>query len=305
MKKFLALLTLVTAFTASSVATAVAAPSVVYDATPSPTPPNVASLGYQATSTSEFGDSLHLGGTARVLEAVKVTMSTWARYSEYSADPAYDASGWSHPITVNVYDDSLDGNGVPDTLLASTTESASIPWRPEGDPSCPDTGYGPGFAYKASDGNCYNGKAFDATFDLSASNVVLPSDVIVGIAYDSQSYGADPIGSNGPYNSLNVGVPANQTVSVGADDDPDAVFWDTTYPGYAAGFREDTGWTPNGTVALQITASASSPTSKDQCKKGGWMTLSDDEGNAFKNQGDCVSYVATDGKNSGAIPPAG
>jgi hypothetical protein len=38
------------------------------------------------------------------------------------------------------------------------------------------------------------------------------------------------------------------------------------------------------------------PTSKDQCKKGGWQTFG-----VFKNQGDCVSWVATGGKN----PPAG
>jgi hypothetical protein len=34
------------------------------------------------------------------------------------------------------------------------------------------------------------------------------------------------------------------------------------------------------------------PTSKDQCKKGGWRTFG-----VFKNQGDCVSFVATGGKN--------
>jgi hypothetical protein len=37
------------------------------------------------------------------------------------------------------------------------------------------------------------------------------------------------------------------------------------------------------------------PTSKDQCKKGGWRTYG-----IFKNQGDCVSFVATGGKNSQA-----
>lgn len=37
------------------------------------------------------------------------------------------------------------------------------------------------------------------------------------------------------------------------------------------------------------------PTNADQCKKNGWMTYG-----VFKNQGDCVSYVATNGKN----PPA-
>ncbi|MGQ0849140.1 MAG: Calx-beta domain-containing protein [Actinomycetota bacterium] len=38
------------------------------------------------------------------------------------------------------------------------------------------------------------------------------------------------------------------------------------------------------------------PTTKDQCKKGGWQTFG-----VFKNQGDCVSWIATGGKN----PPAG
>jgi hypothetical protein len=37
------------------------------------------------------------------------------------------------------------------------------------------------------------------------------------------------------------------------------------------------------------------PTSKDQCKNGGWRSYG-----VFKNQGDCVSFVATGGKN----PPA-
>jgi hypothetical protein len=38
------------------------------------------------------------------------------------------------------------------------------------------------------------------------------------------------------------------------------------------------------------------PTSKDQCKNGGWQSYG-----IFKNQGDCVSFVGTGGKN----PPAG
>lgn len=39
------------------------------------------------------------------------------------------------------------------------------------------------------------------------------------------------------------------------------------------------------------------PQSKGDCKKGGWQSLTDDEGTPFKNQGDCVSYVATGGTN--------
>jgi hypothetical protein len=37
------------------------------------------------------------------------------------------------------------------------------------------------------------------------------------------------------------------------------------------------------------------PTSKDQCKNGGWQSYG-----VFKNQGDCVSFVATGGKNQPA-----
>ena len=34
------------------------------------------------------------------------------------------------------------------------------------------------------------------------------------------------------------------------------------------------------------------PTTKEQCFNGGWQTYK-----VFKNQGDCVSFVATKGKN--------
>jgi hypothetical protein len=39
------------------------------------------------------------------------------------------------------------------------------------------------------------------------------------------------------------------------------------------------------------------PESKDDCKKGGWQEFTDHEGVPFKNQGDCVSYVATGASN--------
>ena len=40
------------------------------------------------------------------------------------------------------------------------------------------------------------------------------------------------------------------------------------------------------------------PTSKDQCKNGGWKTYG-----VFKNQGDCVSFVASGGRNAPAKKP--
>jgi choice-of-anchor C domain-containing protein len=37
------------------------------------------------------------------------------------------------------------------------------------------------------------------------------------------------------------------------------------------------------------------------CKAGGWKTAVDKAGNHFRNQGDCVSYYATKGKNLGSV----
>ena len=47
---------------------------------------------------------------------------------------------------------------------------------------------------------------------------------------------------------------------------------------------------------IAVTEAPPLPTSKDQCKNGGWRNYG-----VFKNQGDCVSFVATKGKN----PPGG
>jgi hypothetical protein len=237
------------------------AASPVYNAVPGTLPPNVASVGYEATSTSEFGDYVHLSSTNpnRLLNAVTITMSDWALYSDYSTDFRYsgNTATWSHPITVNVYSNHLDGNGAPDHILASKTQNVAIPWRPASAGCTDATAWNSG-------GSCYHGLAFNATFDLTSSAVTLPNDVIVGVAFNTADYGTAPMGVAGPYNSLNVGVPDGQTASVGTDDSADHVFWNTSYaPFYSDGgtggvgiFRQDANWTPNGTAAFQITASA-------------------------------------------------
>ncbi len=248
----------------ASIVPAFASTETVYDALPSVSPEtNYPSLGFQATQTSEFGDYIHLDGTARALNTVTVTMSDWAKYSDYDTDTSYsgDSANWTHPITLNVYNVVSGTPNTVGTLLGTVTQTITIPWRPESDSSCGATSNGTGWK---KDGVCYNysGIAFNATFDLSSLNVTLPGDIIVSVAYNTQSYGASPIGSNGPYNSLNVAVPPGQSVAVGRDDNTDNVFWNTsTAAWYTDGgtggvgiFREDTNWTPNGTVALQVTA---------------------------------------------------
>ena len=254
-----------------SIASATNTPAVVYDAIPSTLPANVASLGVQATATAQFGDDVHLAGTERALRTIKVTMSDWALYSDYSSDSRYsgDSVNWSYPITLSIYSSHLGANGAPDTLLGSKTQTVTIPWRPAADPGTGSNQCGPGSTrwYDPATQTCNNGKAFNVVFDLGSSNIVLPDNVIVGVAFNTQTYGASPVGTPGPYNSLNVGIAANQTVNVGSDDSADRVFWNTsrgaTYAdGGAAGvgiFRQDSGWTPNGTVNMQITAASATP----------------------------------------------
>ena len=291
-KHFLAAAAAIAATAAFAGSAAALTSSPIYDAVPATLPPNVASLGFEATSTTEFGDNVVFGGTNRILDGVVVTMSDWALHSDY---PSLSASGWMHPITLNIY--AADHTGATPTtgaLLGTVTQTFTIPWRPVADPTCAN-----GTAWRASNGSCYNGLAFNITFDFSSVHIVLPNEIVFGVAYNTQHYGMTPLGGPGPYNSLNVGVPSNDPVTVGSDASTDAVFWNTSYAGFytdgglggVGTFRQDTDWTPNGTVAARFLATpplVGPPASKDACKNGGWEQFNNP---SFATQGECVSYV--------------
>lgn len=49
----------------------------------------------------------------------------------------------------------------------------------------------------------------------------------------------------------------------------------------------------NSASVVVATAGRPLPTSKDDCKNGGWQQLGRGDGSPFKNQGACVSYVNT------------
>lgn len=54
---------------------------------------------------------------------------------------------------------------------------------------------------------------------------------------------------------------------------------------------ETDGFNFNGTTYDFEQVYINEPTAKDQCKKDGYKTMTDSEGNSFRNQGQCVSYV--------------
>jgi hypothetical protein len=59
------------------------------------------------------------------------------------------------------------------------------------------------------------------------------------------------------------------------------------YPGAADWYYDNF-----GSLSVDVYRVNTNPTSADQCKKDGWKSYG-----SFKNQGDCVSFVATGGKN--------
>jgi len=218
-----------------------ASANVIYNSISGPVPPNVPSLGYQATQTSEFGDLIAFDGTARDLDHVTVLMSDWALASTYgSLSPT-----WDYPLTLNLYNvDNSGANPEPGSLIASVTQFFAIPWRPEADPTCPG-----GTAWRAGDGNCYNGYAFTVSFDFTGTTV--PDQLIYGLSFNTNTWGSNPVGQPGPYESLNFGL-STVAPSVGSNPFPGTAYWNTaTGSNYSDGgaggagtFRQDTNWTP-------------------------------------------------------------
>jgi hypothetical protein len=220
---------------------------LIYDSTASILPPNVPSLGYEATSTREFGGMIHLDSAGYSLLNATITMSNWALESTYQ--PPGTSAGFTVALTLNLYE-----VGVANTvgnLIATQTVDALIPWRPEADPSCPG-----GTAWRASNGQCYNGLATNVVFPVQA---VLPQDLIFGLVFNTQHHGYQPTGVPGPYNSLNFGL-STAAPSIGSNPLPGTVYWNTTHaPFYADGgaggvgvFRQDTEWDLySGAISLE------------------------------------------------------
>jgi ABC-type phosphate transport system substrate-binding protein/nitrous oxidase accessory protein NosD len=245
--------------------------AVIFDNTPSTIPPNLASQPFEAQQVTQYGAEVAFAPGGRGLSAVTVTMSTWARRSDWLSWPLTASGGWAHPITLNLYAVNTINPTVPGPLIRSTTQTFSIPWRPASDPACPNTGYGAGFGWRASDGACYNGYAFNISFDISSLGVVVPDQAVIGIAYDTSDYGAAPLRTanpdGGPYDSLNVatypgtGAVTPATVGQFLPDSSTAFFASGYGPFYCDGgssgtgvFRLDVGCWGGYEPAIQVTA---------------------------------------------------
>jgi len=278
----------------TGVGPASASPAPVYDNLPAGHVGNVPSLGYEATSTAEFGGQIELAGTQRTGLQLTVLMSSWGCESGSGTGcTTTPGTGFSEPITMNVYRVNAD-NSVG-SLVTSIIQDFDIPYRPSASPSCTDGGW--------SDGTtCYHGLATPITFDATGSGVTWPDKVIVSLAYNTTHYGAVPYGpgadcytSDGGcgYDSLNVGLVGDDPTA-GSQPTPNDAYLSSTWPGAYCGsgatgeLRYDAGCWTGYQPAFEVTPATVAPTTADDCKKGGWTQFNDP---VFKNQGNCVSYT--------------
>jgi hypothetical protein len=230
--KLAAAILAVTAVVAVPAATATAR-TPIYDNIPAPLPGNVPSVGFEATSASEFGGQVQFDGVVRSHPLVRVALSSFGCQSGhwYSGDcSTTPGSKFSEPITVNVYN--VGAGDEPGNLIGAVTHTFDMPYRPSANYNhC--TGPDAGKWFQASSNTCNNGKLFAK--NVSLGSLDLPDKAIVSVAYNTTHYGYVPIGEAAPcytspggcgYDALNVGTNAPPTV--GSDPLPDDAYFNSS-----------------------------------------------------------------------------
>jgi hypothetical protein len=192
-------------------------------------PGNVVSFAFEAQQATEMGDYIELAGTERASINIPVTiiMSSWGCETGGMATCATTPGAtWKQSLTLTIYN-VVETPGNPPavgSVVLTTTQDFNIPYRPSADSTghCPASDFYPW--YSAGADHCYNGLAHAVTFYLPAGKT-LPTKLIWGIAYNKQHYGANPVGTDGPWNSLNVGTQTfDGQPTYGTDVEPNGAF---------------------------------------------------------------------------------
>lgn len=204
--------------------------SVLYTST-RPGVANLPSVGVEAYSFNQIGDEVVLRRVAK-LKSVAVTLSSWAcQTGAWNTGDCQTTPGatFTTPITLNIYKASstntATGETTPGGLLATVTKTFTIPYRPSASSHCSS-----GAWFKNGQG-CFNGLAHTIAWTLTGLKTKLPKDVVLGVSYNSDHSGPNPLGlSNSPTDALNVGL--SPKVRAGHERYPGAIFWDTRFAGF-------------------------------------------------------------------------
>jgi hypothetical protein len=225
----------------------------VYNSIPFPLPPDVYSEGPEAYAYTQIGDGVSLAAPhGSKLDQVTVIMSSYACVTGNWYTPGTcvtpPGSTYTIPITLNIYSvvtgTSLEGvtpAPAPGALLATVTKSFAIPYRPSGNSvNCSAATYS--LFYDARTQTCNYGFASPITFDFSSLNVTLPSQIILGVQFNTTHYGPNPIGQGAAcfstvagcfYDSLNVSTDSDRGafLGVGSVLNVNGIFFDYVNPG--------------------------------------------------------------------------
>ncbi len=216
----------------------------------------VPALGFEATQTNEFGDQVGLAGTARTLGSLEVAFGSYACgvSGHWNTGDCVTTPGttFTHSITANIYAVNTADPTHPGDLLATTTQTQTIPYRPSADPQC--TGTDAGKWFNPAGGSCQNSiiktLAFDNWTFENGFTGVLPNAVIWTVAFDTSTAGYVPLGTTSctggnpgcPYDSLNVGTKSFPNAPyAGTDTAEDVAFWSGADNGNT--LQANTGWT--------------------------------------------------------------
>lgn len=153
---------------------------------------NPVSLGYGATSTTQYGSQIALGREGGVTDpAVEVLLSVWScEHGEWNAGCVSNGGTFEAPLTLNVY--AVGYENSVGALLSSTTQTFTLAYRPTS--NCPTDAT----KFVAIDGTCNHGLPTAVTFDVPA----LPHKSIVAVEFDP----------TGPLAALNVALEGPPTI---------------------------------------------------------------------------------------------
>jgi hypothetical protein len=218
------------------------APNRIYDSIKvnvhGKTSSHISSVGFECCTTKEFGDGLVFTTSGGRLDTVAVILQSWGcQNGNWYSDNCLTTPGsnFEEPITANVYavTTSPSGSPAPGQLLATQTDDFYIPYRPSANnQKCYGQPYYTGGFLGPVDKKCDEGLSVKVTFNFKRADVVVPSQAIVTLAYNTSHAGYNPYGqdttcyySSGGcgYDALNVSANGNGGF-VGSNLDPNGVF---------------------------------------------------------------------------------
>jgi len=202
-RAFSAAVALVAVAAMAAIGAGTAGAETVYNNVPSPLPGNFASVGLEATSSSEFGGEIELAGTARAKPTVTIVMSSWACEKgsvEAGCETSAKSKGFKIPVTVKVY----NVGELEEGPIAERTKTVKMLYRPSTNTEKCDTERW----YDATENACYHGFAFPISIKLGKLKK-MPRRSVITVSYPH---------STGPARSLNISTsePEEHTLSLGA-----------------------------------------------------------------------------------------